>query len=72
MSKQYVMGNGAIALGALSAGVNLVSGYPGIVQLSHPYMTTGKTIALTTWTSVGKVMSMVDRKSTRLNSSHSV
>lgn len=29
MSKQYVMGNGAIALGALSAGVNLVSGYPG-------------------------------------------
>ena len=29
MSKQYVMGNGAIALGALSAGVNLVAGYPG-------------------------------------------
>ncbi len=29
MSKQYVMGNGAIALGALAAGVNLVSGYPG-------------------------------------------
>ena len=29
MSKLYVMGNGAIALGALSAGVNLVSGYPG-------------------------------------------
>ena len=29
MSKQYIMGNGAIALGALSAGVNLVSGYPG-------------------------------------------
>ena len=28
-----------------------------IVQLSHPYMTTGKTIALTTWTFVGKVMS---------------
>ena len=26
------------------------------VQLSHPYMTTGKTIALTTWTFVGKVM----------------
>ena len=26
-----------------------------MVQLSHPYMTTGKTIALTTWTSVGKV-----------------
>ena len=26
-----------------------------IVQLSHPYMTTGKTIALTRWTSVGKV-----------------
>ena len=27
------------------------------VQLSHPYMTTGKTIALTRWTFVGKVMS---------------
>ena len=29
MSKKYVMGNGAIALGALKAGVDLVSGYPG-------------------------------------------
>ena len=29
-----------------------------IVQLSHPYMTTGKTIALTSWTFVGKVMSL--------------
>ena len=28
-----------------------------IVQLSHPYMTTGKTIALTRWTFVGKLMS---------------
>ena len=27
-----------------------------IVQLSHPYMTTGKSIALTRWTSVGKAM----------------
>ena len=27
-----------------------------LVQLSHPYMTTGKTIALTRWTFVGKVM----------------
>ena len=30
-----------------------------IVQFSHPYMTTGKTIALTIWTFVGKVMSML-------------
>ena len=30
-----------------------------MVQLSHPYMTTGKTIALTTWTFVGKVMSLL-------------
>ena len=30
-----------------------------IVQLSYPYMTTGKTIALTRWTYVGKVMSLV-------------
>ena len=29
MKKEYVMGNSAIALGALAAGVNLVSGYPG-------------------------------------------
>ena len=27
--REYVMGNGAIALGALAAGVNLVAGYPG-------------------------------------------
>ena len=30
-----------------------------IVQFSHPYMTTGKTIDLTTWTFVGKVMSVL-------------
>ena len=30
-----------------------------IVQLSHPYITTGKTIALTRWTFVGKVMSLL-------------
>ena len=30
-----------------------------IVQLSHPYMTTGKTIALTRWTFVDKVMSLI-------------
>ena len=30
-----------------------------IVQISHPYMTTGKTIALTRWTFVGKVISLL-------------
>ena len=30
-----------------------------MVQLSHPYMTTGKTIALTRWTFIGKVMSLL-------------
>ena len=30
-----------------------------IVQISHPYMTTGKNIALTRWTFVGKVMSLL-------------
>ena len=30
-----------------------------MVQLSHPYMTTGKTIALTIWASVSKVMSLL-------------
>ena len=37
-----------------------------IVQLSHPYMTTGKTIALTRWTSVGKVMSVLFNMVSRL------
>ena len=30
-----------------------------MVQLSHPFMTTGKTIALSGWTFVGKVMSLL-------------
>ena len=30
-----------------------------VVQLSHPYLTTGKTIALNSWTFVGKVMSLL-------------
>ena len=37
-----------------------------IVQLSHPYMTTRKTIALTRWTFVGKVMSLLFNKVSRL------
>ena len=37
-----------------------------MVQLSHPYMTTGKTIALTRWTFVGKVMSLLFNMLTRL------
>ena len=37
-----------------------------IVQLSHPCMTTGKTIALTRWTFVSKVMSLLFNKLSRL------
>ena len=37
-----------------------------IVQLSHPYRTTGKTIALTRWTFVGKVMSLLLNMLSRL------
>ena len=37
-----------------------------IVQLSHPYMTTGKTIALTRWTFVGKVISLLFNMLSRL------
>ena len=37
-----------------------------IVQLSHPYMTTGKIIALTRWTFVGKVMSLLFNLLSRL------
>ena len=36
------------------------------VQLSYPYMTTGKTIALTRWTLVGKVMSLLFNMLSRL------
>ena len=37
-----------------------------IVQLSHPYMTTGKAIALTRWTFVGKVTSLLFNMLSRL------
>ena len=36
------------------------------VKISHPYMTTGKTIALTRWTFVGKVMSLLSNMLSRL------
>ena len=38
-----------------------------IVQLSHPYMTTGKTIAFTRWTFVGKVISLLFNMLSRLD-----
>ena len=46
------------------------------VQFAHPYMTTGKTIALTRWTFVGKVMSLLFNMLSRLiiregNATHS-
>ena len=37
-----------------------------MVQLSHPYMSTGKTIALTRWTFVGKVISLLFNMLSRL------
>ena len=37
-----------------------------MVQLSHPYMTTGKAIALARWTFVGKVMSLLFNMLSRL------
>ena len=37
-----------------------------IVQLSHPHRTTGKIIALTRWTFVGKVMSLLSKMLSRL------
>ena len=41
-----------------------------IVQVSHPYMTTGKTIALTRQTFVGKVLSLLFNMLSRLEESH--
>ena len=38
-----------------------------IFQLSHPYMTTGKTIALTKWTFGGKIMSLLFNMLSRLD-----
>ena len=37
-----------------------------MIQFSHPYMTIGKTIALTIWTFVGKVMSLLFNMLSRL------
>ena len=37
-----------------------------VVQLSHPYVTTGRTIALTRWTTVGKIMSLLFNMLSRL------
>ena len=37
-----------------------------MIQLFHPYMTTGKTIAFTRWTFVGKVMSLLFNMLSRL------
>ena len=37
-----------------------------MIQLSHPYMTTGKTMVLTRWTFVGKVMSLLFNRLSRL------
>ena len=44
----------------------LLSSVLFIVQLSHPYITTGKTIAVTRWTFVGKVMSLFFNMLSRL------
>ena len=38
-----------------------------MIQLSHPYMTTGKTIALTRWTFVGRVTSLLFNMLSRLD-----
>ena len=43
-----------------------------MVQLSHLYMTTGKTIALTRWTFIGKVMSLVFNMLSRFSSKEQV
>ena len=43
-----------------------------IVQLSHPCMTTGKTIVLTRWTFVGKIMSLFFNMLSRLSSQYAI
>uniref|UniRef100_A0AC11DTD7 Uncharacterized protein n=2 Tax=Ovis aries TaxID=9940 RepID=A0AC11DTD7_SHEEP len=51
---------------SLKASILWGSAFLNTVQLSHPYMTTGKTIALTRWTLVGKVMSLLLNMLSRL------
>ena len=48
------------------ASILLCSAFYFIVQLSHPYMTSAKTIPLTRWTFVGKVMSLLFNTLSRL------
>ena len=50
--------NPKLPVSCIKPGLVTRSIYDIIVQLSHPYMTTGKTIALSRWTFVGKVMSL--------------
>ena len=50
---------------SLKASILLCSAF-FIVQLSHPYMTTGKTITLTRWTFAGKVISLLLNMLSRL------
>ena len=54
-----------LQLHSTKASILLLSAF-FIVQLSHPYITTGKTIALTWWTFVGKVMSLLFNMLSRL------
>ena len=49
-----------------SSKASILQGTFFIVQLSHPYMTTGKTIALTRWTFVGNVMPLLFNMLSRL------
>ena len=49
-----------------SSQASILSSALFIVQLSHPYMISGKTIALTRWTIVGKVMSLLFNMLSRL------
>ena len=54
-----------LQLHSLKASIHQLSTF-FMVQLSHPYMTTGNTIALTIWTFVGKIISLVSNTLSRL------
>ena len=62
MSQFFSSGTQSIGVSALTL---QCSGFL-IVQLLHPYLTTGKTIALITWTFVGKVLSLLFNMLSRL------
>ena len=64
MSQLFILGGQSIGASVLASVLQRSAFF--MVQLSHPYMTTGKTIALTGRTFVGKVLSLLFNRLSKL------